>query len=552
VLRHFLRDPEEDPWIRRHIPGTIARIPCQVAMDILIEALDEKDGFLRYHVIAGLERIHRIEPQLLFDRNRIEKLIQEESVRYGRFFRLYRVLFESRDYPKDSLVARAMVEKMKRGVDRIYRLLSLLYPWKDIAAARHTIEHGDQRSRAGTLEYLDNLLAGGLRKTLIPLLEDAQPDEGPVPSVEAAVASLINDEDPVVASAAMYFVWQQRLSSLAQELEKILAGGEQRDRNVLETASWTLQELRTPVPKRRLIWFEPLPSVDLANRVRTLPLFRSVTVDEIFRICDAGRQVRSEPGRVLCQESLVPQTIQFLLNGRVAVSRHGGESRQIEAPAVLAFQEVLEERPMAECVRTTDMTVCLTLTSEEIQALLAENSSLVPGLFQMLCRDSQAGRLVVKGNTSLGSALPAGGDLNAVEKGLVLKSIPVFSQVSPDEIIALASIAVEVRLKAGSDLLTETDRPGIYALISGELSIEGAAVSPVFAGPSDVIGIYETLAGMDFKFHASVRRDGLALRVDRDDLFDLLVQRSALMRQVLSALFRNQPAAVAAEESAGD
>jgi len=281
-------------------------------------------------------------------------------------------------------------------------------------------------------------------------------------------------------------------------------------------------------------------------------LFRSVTVDEIFRICDAGRQVRSEPGRVLCQESLVPQTIQFLLNGRVAVSRHGGESRQIEAPAVLAFQEVLEERPMAECVRTTDMTVCLTLTSEEIQALLAENSSLVPGLFQMLCRDSQAGRLVVKGNTSLGSALPAGGDLNAVEKGLVLKSIPVFSQVSPDEIIALASIAVEVRLKAGSDLLTETDRPGIHALISGELSIEGAAVSPVFAGPSDVIGIYETLAGMDFKFHASVRRDGLALRVDRDDLFDLLVQRSALMRQVLSALFRNQPAAVAAEESAGD
>ena len=59
---------------------------------------------------------------------------------------------------------------------------------------------------------------------------------------------------------------------------------------------------------------------------------------------------------------------------------------------MLAFQEVLEERPMAESVRTTDMSVCLTLTSEEIQALLADNSDLVPGLFQMLCRDSQAGR----------------------------------------------------------------------------------------------------------------------------------------------------------------
>jgi hypothetical protein len=218
---------------------------------------------------------------------------------------------------------------------------------------------------------------------------------------------------------------------------------------------------------------------------------------------------------------------------------------------VLAFQEVLEERPMAECVRTTDMTVCLTLTSEEIQTLLAENSSLVPGLFQMLCRDSQAGRLVVKGNNSLRSALPAGGDLNAIEKGLVLKTIPVFSQVSPDEIIALASAAAEVRLTAGSDLFTEADRPAIYSLISGELSLEGGAVSPVVAGPSDVIGVYETLAGMNFEFKARVQQDGLALRIDRDDLFDLLIQRSALLRQVLSALFRNQPAATAAAVAAG-
>jgi AAA family ATP:ADP antiporter len=546
ILGHFLRDPDEDIWIRRHIPATIARIPCQPAMDILAEALDEKDGFLRFHVIAALERIHRIKPELSFNRNRIESRIQEESARYAQYRRLYGILFESHIYSKESLVARALAEKLKRSMDRIYRLLSLLHPWKDIAAARHSIEHGDARSRAGTIEYLDNILAGGIRKTLVPLLEDMLPGESPLSSngnrtnVEAAVRSLINDEDPVVASAAIYFVWQQRLSSFVEDLDRVLATRDTRDRHVIETASWVLQELRAPAQKRRMVWLEPLPSVDLANQMRNLPLFGSVTVDEIFRICDTGRQVRSEPGHLLCREASVPETVQFLLNGRVAVTRPGGETRQIEAPAVLAFQEVLEERPMSESVRTTDMAVCLTLTGEEIQALMADNSNLVPGLFQMLCRDSQAGQAVVKGDPSPRSALPAAGNFNPIEKGLVLKTIPVFSRVSPDEIIALASVTAEMRLTAGSDLFIETDRPAIYALISGELSLEGRPESPIFASPSDVIGTYETLAGINFEYHARIRQDGLALRIDREDLFDLLVQRSALLRQVLGALFRSQ------------
>ena len=556
VLNHFLRDPDEDIWIRRHIPETMERIPCQEAMDMLVEALEEKDGFLRFHVIAALGRINRIRPELSFDRRRIESLIQEEIARYTLYRGLYRLLFESRVYPRESLLARALIEKTKRGMDRIYRLLSLLYHWKDIAAARHTIEHGDMRSRAGTIEYLDNVLAGSLRKTLIPLIEDTLQGETPLSldrarsNAESAVLKLINDDDQVVASAAIYFVWQQRIANLVEELDRILATRDSRDRHVLETVSWVLQEMRMAAPKRRLIWLEPLPSVDLANQMRSLPLFGSVTVDEIFRICDTGRQVRSEPGHLLYEEALVPETVHFLLNGHVAVTRSGEEAQQIEAPAVLAFQEVLEERPMIESVRTTDMAVCLTLTSEEIQALLVDNSNLVSGLFQMLCRGSQIERGVVKGHQSLSSALPADGNLNPIEKGFVLKTIPIFSRVSADEIVAVASVATEIPLSAGMDLFVEADRPAIYALISGEASIEGNTGPPLIAGPSDLIGIYETLAGIDFEFRARVRRNGIALRISHEDLFDLLIQRSALLRQIFGALFRNQ-SAVAAETSHG-
>ena len=68
ALAHFLRDPEEDIWVRRHVPSTLSRIPCQASMDVLIAALvNEKDAFLRYKCVAAIDRLHGEHPELTFD-----------------------------------------------------------------------------------------------------------------------------------------------------------------------------------------------------------------------------------------------------------------------------------------------------------------------------------------------------------------------------------------------------------------------------------------------------------------------------------------------------
>ena len=175
ILGHFLRDPEEDIWVRRHIPGAIARIPCQRAMDILIGALDEPDGFLRFKVIEGVGMLHRADTQLAFDRELIESLVLKEASRHSYYQALHRELCRHGELPKDSLLARALAEKITRAEDRIYRFLGLLYPWKDIEAVRGTIQRSDARSRSAALEYLDNVLARGIRKRLMPLLEGPAP-----------------------------------------------------------------------------------------------------------------------------------------------------------------------------------------------------------------------------------------------------------------------------------------------------------------------------------------------------------------------------------------
>ena len=45
-----MRDKDEDVWVRRHIPATLAMIPAQKSVDVLVGALEEEDGFLRYKV----------------------------------------------------------------------------------------------------------------------------------------------------------------------------------------------------------------------------------------------------------------------------------------------------------------------------------------------------------------------------------------------------------------------------------------------------------------------------------------------------------------------
>jgi hypothetical protein len=59
TLAYFLRDQDEDIWVRRHIPSTLARIPGQKTMDILVDALAERDGFIRFKVITAIGRLHQ-------------------------------------------------------------------------------------------------------------------------------------------------------------------------------------------------------------------------------------------------------------------------------------------------------------------------------------------------------------------------------------------------------------------------------------------------------------------------------------------------------------
>jgi len=292
----------------------------------------------------------------------------------------------------------------------------------------------------------------------------------------------------------------------------------------------------------RQLWLEPLPATIIAQRLSQLPMFASVDVDELFRIASAGRQARHEAGQVLGQQGASAEGFTALLDGCAVTSGERGE-HPLDAPAMLGFEEFLEDRPLGETVRTSEVSVTLSLREDELRTLLADNTDLVEGLFRTLVqRDPVRARLLAHGDYADDVAARAASSLAPLEKALVLHRVPVFAQVSAGEVLHLGSIAQDMAFDAGRAIAGEADACAILVLLSGEIALEPADPSmgkAVVARRGDVVGLYETLAGLPLGRRQVALTSGTALRIQREDLFDLMGQRQTLLQQLLGALFRN-------------
>jgi CRP-like cAMP-binding protein len=357
---------------------------------------------------------------------------------------------------------------------------------------------------------------------------------------EETLLQLINDGDQIVAAAAIDLVEERKLWALANDIEFVLAHRDAKDWYVFEAASWALAAYRLSEHRRRGLWIEPLPVVQLAARLRQMTVFASVSVAELFRIAGSGRQVRYESGRILYQEGAVPEQLQFILDGTVTAKADGEDARHIIPPAALGFEQILEGRPMPETIRTAETTVCLALSHDELRTLISTNTDLVEGLFRMLAGGPQAsGRLVIKSQVGANAATLPTHPLKPIEKILILENVPVFAEIGPNEMGHLVSIAHELPLHEGSTLFTASDTPAVLAVLAGRISLESAAGEPpVIVEAGDVVGVYETLAGAGSGRRAVVVGVGRALRIEREELFELLGQRPELLQHLFGALFR--------------
>lgn len=548
TLAYFMADEGEDAWVRRHIPSTLALIPSQKSVDALAARLADRDGFLRYKVISALVRL-RQSGNLAFPAAAVEENIVREARHYYEYLSMRHNLANAGKLAADPLISAALQQKMQRAKNRIYQLLALVYPPGDIAAAEWTLTYGESRTRASASEYLDNILTGMIRKMVMPIVEDLPQDERVRRAnvllrtrprdVEETLLNLINDDDQVISAAAIDMVREERLWALAEDVEHVLAHRDVRDWYVFEAASWALAERRMAPERRRALWQEAIPAVVLVGQLRHLPLFASVSIDELFRIASGSRQVRHEAGTTLLVERAVPEMLHVLLDGEVIVSSEGRPAETLRAPATLGFMEALQSKSAKRTVRTSGISVTLAITAEELRTQLAYNPELVRGLFASISERVDTGavaRVFATGAAAELERLAAGG-MQPIEKVLAIEHVPAFAHVSPEEARYLAAITHTVTMKEGTALFRAADPPSTWLILSGEVTLSGnEASSPAVARGGDAVGSFGALGGPRIGRDAIVTRSGIALRIDRDELFEMLGDRPEMLRQLFEGM----------------
>ena len=547
LLAHVLRDGDEQAWVRRHVPATLARLPTPPSVEALVASLDDPDGFLRYKVVEALEAIRRDHPQIASPSRVADRLVMKESARYCRLLTLRVQLGAQSAASGTSLLSRALDDKLTRSLDRLYRLLALIHPWQDVADARYSIEHGDGRARAAAVEYLDGLLSAHVRRRVIPLIDESPVDDKVIHAhahlrtrprdLADTVAQLVHEDDPVVAAAAIWFVEEHRLWALSGDLEHVLAHPPAMSSLVADAAAHALAASDQTSDDARIeisaaVW----PVVRVVDRLRSIPLFAFVSIDELFRFAGAGEQVRYDRGRELSTAGAPADTVLFLLEG--SVSAVNDAPLTVIAPAALHFEEMLEGRSVRHTTIATSTAVCLRLKSADALTMIADNVALAQGLFRMLLASS-LGRAEALVRSPI-SVKPIDGrasrSFDQVEKAIRLRQSPWLARATVTQLLDLVAIARAVPLATGRVLLGELDRPALYHVLEGEVRVERNGSPAETLGSGATLGIAETLAGIPSQVRAVVTVNGHALRLDREDLFDVLVNHVDLLQGVFSGV----------------
>ena len=188
ALRDQLMDGDVPAALRLEVPALLARIGGQDAAAALVGNLLETDPELRFRTICALNDLRRDRPQTVLDPARLRAALGFEMMLHCRTNQILSVTGQrNRVTPRagnPTEVVRRLEAERDREIERIFRLLSLLYPGTDFRSAHYGLRSGDATARDHALEFLELALDGELRRSLVSLLD-------PTVSLDARLAPIL-------------------------------------------------------------------------------------------------------------------------------------------------------------------------------------------------------------------------------------------------------------------------------------------------------------------------------------------------------------------------
>jgi ATP:ADP antiporter, AAA family len=241
-LSDAIGNPAAPVEIRREIPLILATIGTPEAAQALHENLLEPDTSLRFKIISALNKLQRSHPDIKLDHQLLETVLAAEILGHYRSYQIMQALqWQS---PSKDPVHSALTESLQQELERIFRLLGLLFPQLELHSVYLGLQSPNKTVHDNALEFLENVLKSQLRSVLVPLLDGrVSPTERAdlaehlvrtkIENCEQAVVALVLSEDPWLKSCGAYAIGSLGMFALEKELDRCL---EHHDPLLRETA----------------------------------------------------------------------------------------------------------------------------------------------------------------------------------------------------------------------------------------------------------------------------------------------------------------------------
>jgi ATP:ADP antiporter, AAA family len=190
--------------VRVHLPRTISVFdPARAARVLLPYLVREREGAVRFKVLRGLLKIHRANPTVTLD-SEIVMQAAEATLEHIDELRRWAAALESGDEtPPVSersadplraahhLLLELVRDKEVHATERLFGLLELLHR-EDFEAIWRGLRSKNPKTRASSLELLENLVRSPLRARVLSLVGDGPEDSAPPAiSYESAIVEMV-------------------------------------------------------------------------------------------------------------------------------------------------------------------------------------------------------------------------------------------------------------------------------------------------------------------------------------------------------------------------
>lgn len=227
-LSTLLTDSNARLRVRMEIPRVLSMIGTQRCFVLLAENLIIKDVHLRFEIIRALNRMRSRDANLRVKSKKLDPVIWMEIRNYYELVQVsirvkhkdsigHKSVTSDQEDIARKLLVRAINEKLRDNLERIFRLLGLKHSAKDMYHAYLGVTSDSPDLRANAVELLELVLKPGMKSALIPIAESDNLNElvdvGTglfginVVSVSGGLNVLLNGDDDWLRTTALYLRW---------------------------------------------------------------------------------------------------------------------------------------------------------------------------------------------------------------------------------------------------------------------------------------------------------------------------------------------------------